>query len=299
MEPYLFPSVGCDPEQVTHPSLNVEGAGDSHEVSPKSILAPGSSSRASWSHHHHHHGHHHQSWSSTWQTCIEHSLSPGTERNHLHGMELSILPTILRGVLLFSSLSLPPPALREQQSETQRGVLHSRASREDRSCRDSNPVPVSGVSASGGARKTGPDSAHPGPQSSLAGRHAGLRSSSATRRMPAAAPPRRSRHPGRENSWEGSAGWEVEQGPLSSGTAPPTSRGGGRKRASALREEEGVPSNWGAMPTQREALERPLSPSPFTRSGSHPPTPSKHPFYRWFARGRERERSCSPPHLQT
>ena len=59
--------------------------------------------------------------------------------------------------------------------------------------------PVSGVSASGGARKTGRDSAHPRPQSSLAGRHADLPSNSPTWRMPAAAPPRRSRHPGREN----------------------------------------------------------------------------------------------------
>ena len=60
-------------------------------------------------------------------------------------------------------------------------------------------------------------------------------------------------------------------------------------------EGRGGPSNWGAMPIQREALERPLSPIPF-HSFPQPPT---HPFYRWFARGRERERSCSPPHLQT
>lgn len=64
------------------------------------------------------------------------------------------------------------------------------------------------------------------------------------------------------------------------------------KSASALREEEGGgPSNWGAMPTQREALERPLSPIPFD-SFPQPPT---HPFYRWFARGRERERVALRP----
>ena len=160
-------------------------------------------------------------------------------------------------------------------------------------------MPVSGVSASGGARKTWPDSAHPGPQSSLAGRHAGLRSSSATRRMPAAAPPRRSRHPGRENSWEGSAGWEVEQGPYPRG--PPLQQAGeGAGRGQVhCGKRRGFLQTVGQCRHREKPWNVHFPPSPFTRSGSHPPTPSKHPFYWWFARGRERERSCSPPHLQT
>ena len=123
-------------------------------------------------------------------------------------------------------------------------------------------MPVSGVSASGSARKTGQDSAHPGPQSSLAGRHAGLRSSSATGGCPLRPHPGAPGTQGGRTARRGARGGRWSKVPYPRG--PPLckcteGRGGGS------------PSKWGAMPTQREALERPLSPTRF-HSFPQPPT---------------------------
>ena len=139
-------------------------------------------------------------------------------------------------------------------------------------------MPVSGVSASGGARKTWPDSAHPRAPELISRAPRGppfkLNYAEDARCGPAQALPA----PRAGEQLGGQRGVGGGAGSLPSGTAPPTSRGGGRKRASALREEEGVPSNCGAMPTQREALERPLSSIPF-HSFRQPPThPLKTPI---------------------
>lgn len=124
-------------------------------------------------------------------------------------------------------------------------------------------MPVSGVSASGSARKTGQDSAHLGPQSSLAGRHAGLRSSSATGGCPLRPHPCASRHPGRRTARRGSAEWEVEQGPLPLGTA----------LCKSLREEEGEPFKLGGNAN----AERSPGTSTFPHTLSLPVPHSHHP----------------------